>query len=29
VGEANTLTHEEAVHRIVDMWEVSDELASI
>jgi predicted SnoaL-like aldol condensation-catalyzing enzyme len=26
VGEANTLTHEEAVQRIVDMWEVSDEL---
>ena len=26
VGEANTLTHEEAVRRIVDMWEVSDEL---
>ena len=26
VGEANTLTHEEAVHGIVDMWEVSDEL---
>src|SRR6478736_3466298 len=26
VGEANTLTHEEAVHRIVYMWEVSDEL---
>ena len=26
VGEANTSTHEEAVHRIVDMWEVSDEL---
>ena len=24
VGEANTLTHEEAVQRIVDMWEVSD-----
>jgi predicted SnoaL-like aldol condensation-catalyzing enzyme len=26
VGEANTLTHEEAVQRIVDMWEVSTEL---
>ena len=26
VGEANTSTHEEAVQRIVDMWEVSDEL---
>jgi predicted SnoaL-like aldol condensation-catalyzing enzyme len=26
VGEANTLTREEAVQRIVDMWEVSDEL---
>ena len=26
VGEANTLTHEAAVQRIVDMWEVSDEL---
>jgi predicted SnoaL-like aldol condensation-catalyzing enzyme len=26
VGEARTLTHEEAVNRIVDMWEVSEEL---
>ncbi|WP_041311723.1 nuclear transport factor 2 family protein [Mycobacterium sp. JS623] len=26
VGEAKTLTHEEAVNRIVDMWEVSEEL---
>jgi predicted SnoaL-like aldol condensation-catalyzing enzyme len=26
VGEAHTLTHEEAVSRIVDMWEVSEEL---
>jgi predicted SnoaL-like aldol condensation-catalyzing enzyme len=26
VGEANTLTREEAVQRIVDMWEVSTEL---
>jgi predicted SnoaL-like aldol condensation-catalyzing enzyme len=26
VGEARTLTHEEAVARIVDMWEVSEEL---
>jgi len=26
VGEADTLTHEQAVQRIVDMWEVSDEL---
>jgi len=26
VGQAHTLTHEEAVARIVDMWEVSDEL---
>jgi predicted SnoaL-like aldol condensation-catalyzing enzyme len=26
VGEAQTLTHEEAVNRIVDMWKVSEEL---
>jgi predicted SnoaL-like aldol condensation-catalyzing enzyme len=26
VGEAQTLTHEEAVNRIIDMWKVSDEL---
>ena len=26
VGEAQTLTHEEAVNRIVDMWNVSEEL---
>lgn len=26
VGEAQTLTHQQAVQRIVDMWEVSDEL---
>ena len=26
VGEAQTLTHEEAVSRIVDMWQVSEEL---
>jgi predicted SnoaL-like aldol condensation-catalyzing enzyme len=26
VGEAKTLTHEEAVNRIVDMWEASEEL---
>jgi predicted SnoaL-like aldol condensation-catalyzing enzyme len=26
VGEARTLTHQEAVNRIVDMWEVSEEL---
>ncbi len=26
VGEANTLTHEEAVQRIVDQWEMFDEL---
>jgi predicted SnoaL-like aldol condensation-catalyzing enzyme len=26
VGEAQTLTHEEAVNRIVDMWKVSAEL---
>ena len=26
VGEAKTLTHDEAVNRIVDMWEVSEEL---
>ena len=26
VGEAKTLTHEEAVNRIIDMWEVSEEL---
>jgi len=26
VGEVNTLTHEEAVNRIVDMWEVSEVL---
>jgi len=29
VGEANTLTREEAVQRIVDMWEVSMNFASI
>ena len=26
VGEAHTLTHDQAVNRIVDMWEVSEEL---
>jgi len=26
VGEAQTLTHKEAVNRIVDMWKVSEEL---
>ena len=26
VGEAQTLTHEEAVNRIVDMWKMSEEL---
>ena len=26
VGEAHTLTHEQAVNRIVDMWEVSEDL---
>jgi len=26
VGEVQTLTHEEAVNRIVDMWKVSEEL---
>jgi predicted SnoaL-like aldol condensation-catalyzing enzyme len=26
VGDALTLTHEQAVQRIVDMWEVSEEL---
>ena len=26
VGEAKTLTHDEAVNRIVDMWKVSEEL---
>jgi len=26
VGEAQTLTHDEAVSRIVDMWKVSEEL---
>ncbi|HTI77299.1 MAG TPA: ester cyclase [Mycobacterium sp.] len=26
VGEAQTLSHEEAVNRIVDMWKVSEEL---
>jgi predicted SnoaL-like aldol condensation-catalyzing enzyme len=26
VGEAQTLTHQQAVQRIVDMWEVSDAL---
>jgi len=26
VGEAHTLTHDQAVKRIVDMWEVSEEL---
>jgi predicted SnoaL-like aldol condensation-catalyzing enzyme len=26
VGDARTLTHEQAVQRIVDMWEVSEEL---
>jgi predicted SnoaL-like aldol condensation-catalyzing enzyme len=26
VGEAKTLTHDDAVNRIVDMWKVSEEL---
>lgn len=26
VGEAQTLTHQQAVQRIIDMWEVSDAL---